>query len=64
VPIRVRGADQTFPVRRIYCIGRNCHDHAGEMGNDSKRDPRCRVTPTLRGIVLMAISIAVFSRWI
>ena len=30
--IPVRGREQTFPVRRIYCVGRNFADHAREMG--------------------------------
>ena len=29
VPVR---GDATFPVRRIYCVGRNFADHAREMG--------------------------------
>ena len=29
----------TFPVRRIYCIGRNYADHAKEMGADPKTEP-------------------------
>ena len=28
-----------FPVRRIYCIGRNYADHAREMGGDPQREP-------------------------
>ncbi|GAB2496960.1 fumarylacetoacetate hydrolase family protein [Arenimonas alkanexedens] len=28
----VRGSDALFPVRRIYCVGRNFADHAKEMG--------------------------------
>lgn len=28
-----------FPVRRIYCIGRNYADHAREMGHDPDREP-------------------------
>lgn len=28
-----------FPVRRIYCIGRNYADHAREMGGDPNREP-------------------------
>ena len=28
----VRGSDAVFPVRRIYCVGRNFADHAKEMG--------------------------------
>lgn len=29
----VRGCDARFPVRRIFCVGRNYHAHAIEMGN-------------------------------
>ncbi|MFZ5962372.1 fumarylacetoacetate hydrolase family protein [Thalassococcus sp. BH17M4-6] len=29
----------TFPVRRVYCIGRNFAAHAVEMGHDPDRDP-------------------------
>ena len=36
VRLAVRGiegmADARFPVRRIYCVGRNFADHAREMG--------------------------------
>lgn len=28
-----------FPVRRIFCIGRNYADHVKEMGGDSKANP-------------------------
>ncbi len=28
-----------FPVRRIYCIGRNYAEHAKEMGSDPKNEP-------------------------
>jgi fumarylpyruvate hydrolase len=30
--LAVRGTDARFPVRRIYCVGRNFADHAKEMG--------------------------------
>ncbi len=29
----VRGSDARLPVRRIFCVGRNYHAHALEMGN-------------------------------
>ncbi|TRW99657.1 fumarylacetoacetate hydrolase family protein [Paracoccus sp. M683] len=29
---------QDFPVRRIFCIGRNYADHAAEMGNEVDRE--------------------------
>ena len=28
-----------FPVRRVYCIGRNYAAHAIEMGHDPDREP-------------------------
>ncbi len=33
------GADAAFPVRRIYCVGRNYAAHAREMGHDPDREP-------------------------
>jgi len=39
VALPVKDSDQTFPVRRIYCVGRNFADHAIEMGHDPDRDP-------------------------
>ena len=35
--VPVSGTDQQFPVRRIYCIGRNYEKHVAEMGYDVKR---------------------------
>ena len=35
----VRGTDATFPVRRVYCVGRNYADHAIEMGHDPNKEP-------------------------
>lgn len=35
----VAGSDQQFPVRRIYCIGRNYAEHAIEMGHDPNKEP-------------------------
>ncbi len=37
--IPVAGSDELFPVRRIYCIGRNYAAHAREMGSDPTREP-------------------------
>ena len=31
--------DRPFPVRRIYCVGRNYAAHAREMGHDPDREP-------------------------
>ena len=35
----VRGTDAVFPVRRVYCIGRNYADHVIEMGHDPDKEP-------------------------
>ena len=37
--IPIAGGSDEFPVRRIYCIGRNYAAHAIEMGSDPTRDP-------------------------
>ena len=37
--IPIVGSEQMFPVRRIYCIGRNYAAHAREMGSDPTREP-------------------------
>jgi fumarylpyruvate hydrolase len=39
VTIPVAGSDARFPVRRIYCVGRNYAAHAREMGFDPDREP-------------------------
>ncbi|MGX9982228.1 fumarylacetoacetate hydrolase family protein [Methylobacterium fujisawaense] len=39
VTIPILGEAQVFPVRRIYCIGRNYAAHAREMGSDPSREP-------------------------
>jgi fumarylpyruvate hydrolase len=36
VPVKGGGL---FPVRRIYCVGRNYADHAREMGHDPDKEP-------------------------
>src|SRR5664279_5046061 len=35
----IAGSSDLFPVRRIYCIGRNYAAHAREMGSDPNREP-------------------------
>jgi len=37
--ITIQNSDQVFPVRRVYCIGRNYADHAIEMGHDPDKEP-------------------------
>lgn len=37
--LTVAGSAERFPVRRVYCVGRNYADHAREMGTDPDREP-------------------------
>ena len=37
--IPIVGSSEVFPVRRIYCIGRNYAAHSREMGSDPTREP-------------------------
>ena len=37
--VPVAGSGALFPVRRIYCVGRNYAAHAREMGHDPDREP-------------------------
>ena len=35
----IAGSARRFPVRRIFCVGRNFAEHAREMGHDPDREP-------------------------
>ena len=37
--VPVAGGSQRFPVRHIYCVGRNYAEHAKEMGGDATKEP-------------------------
>ncbi len=37
--LAVLGSDAAFPVRRVYCIGRNYAAHAREMGHNPDKEP-------------------------
>jgi len=37
--VAVAGSDARFPIRRVFCVGRNYAAHAREMGNDPDREP-------------------------
>lgn len=59
IALPVVGGDDLFPVRRVYCVGRNYAAHAREMGFDPEREPPfffCKpdnsVVPVVRGQVL------------
>jgi fumarylpyruvate hydrolase len=37
--IGIAGGSRRFPIRRVFCVGRNYAAHAREMGNDPAREP-------------------------
>jgi fumarylpyruvate hydrolase len=37
--VLIHDSDAVFPVRRVYCVGRNYDAHAREMGFDPSREP-------------------------
>lgn len=39
VLLPIEGVDDKFPVRRVYCVGRNYAEHAREMGHEPGREP-------------------------
>ncbi|HEV8500791.1 MAG TPA: fumarylacetoacetate hydrolase family protein [Casimicrobiaceae bacterium] len=37
--VPIHGTAERFPVRHIYCVGRNYAEHAKEMGGDATKEP-------------------------
>ncbi|MBV8840592.1 MAG: FAA hydrolase family protein, partial [Alphaproteobacteria bacterium] len=37
--LHVAGSAELFPVRRIWCVGRNYLEHIKEMGQDEREPP-------------------------
>ena len=37
--VPIAGSADRFPVRHIYCVGRNYAEHAKEMGGDATKEP-------------------------
>ncbi len=59
-PIRslpIYGSNDRFPVRRIYCVGRNYADHVREMGGDPKRSTPIFFTKSRETIVTSGATI-------
>lgn len=38
VSVGIKGESKRFPVRRVYCVGRNYAEHTREMGHDPDRE--------------------------
>jgi fumarylpyruvate hydrolase len=54
VGVPVHGSADLFPVRRIFCVGRNYAAHAREMGHNPDREPPFFFTKPADAIVLAA----------
>ena len=51
VSLPIAGTDLKFPVRRVYCVGRNYADHVKEMGGDVARSEPVVFTKAAETIV-------------
>ncbi len=56
--VAVSGSDLRFPVRRIFCVGRNYADHVREMSNDPKSEPPIFFTKPADAVVASGAVIA------
>ena len=56
--VPIAGTDLSFPVRRIYCVGRNYAEHAREMGFEPDREPPFFFTKPADAIVPDGATIA------
>ncbi|HET9624859.1 MAG TPA: fumarylacetoacetate hydrolase family protein [Kofleriaceae bacterium] len=50
--LAIDGSAARFPVRRVYCVGRNYADHAREMGGDPTREAPFFFTKPADAIVI------------
>jgi len=57
VSLPIIGTDARFPVRRIYCVGRNYADHVTEMGGDAARSEPVFFTKAAETIVQSGTNI-------
>ena len=56
--IAIEGEDKFFPVRRIFCVGKNYADHVKEMGGDAKADPPVFFTKPADAVVASGSVVA------
>jgi fumarylpyruvate hydrolase len=52
--VPVAGSTDVFPVRHVYCVGRNYAEHAKEMGGDATKDPPFFFTKPADAVVPVA----------
>ena len=55
--VPIKGSGQLFPVRRIFCVGRNYAEHAIEMGSDPTREPPFYFTKPADALVVNGVDM-------
>ena len=45
------GKSEYFPVRHVFCVGRNYAEHAREMGHDASKEPPFFFTKSADSVV-------------
>ncbi|PKQ13425.1 MAG: fumarylacetoacetase [Alphaproteobacteria bacterium HGW-Alphaproteobacteria-1] len=55
--VPVEGGETGYPVRRIFCVGRNYAAHAAEMGNEVDREAPFYFTKTPHALCLSGANI-------
>jgi len=56
--VAVAGSAQLFPVRRVFCVGRNYAAHAAEMGNEVDRAAPFYFTKSAHAVIPSGSDIA------
>ncbi|WP_294622538.1 fumarylacetoacetate hydrolase family protein [uncultured Roseovarius sp.] len=56
--IPIDGEERKFPVRRIFCVGRNYAAHAAEMGNEVDREAPFYFTKSAHALCLSGSEIS------
>lgn len=51
ISVEIAGTDMRYPVRRVFCVGRNYAAHVREMGFDPDREQPCYFTKSNLAIV-------------
>jgi fumarylpyruvate hydrolase len=57
-PLAPTSDGNSFPVRRVFCVGRNYAAHSREMGNDPEREPPFFFTKWAETVVPSGTTIA------
>jgi fumarylpyruvate hydrolase len=55
--LAIAGSTERFPLRRVFCVGRNYAAHAREMGSDPDREPPFFFTKPADAVVAAAGSL-------